>query len=91
MREIKVHSGSGPAVLELPGYSVNDSEHFVPVDQIVHFSAIDFNGLHGTEVLLSNGARVRTECWPQDLAKAIAASNALTDLAETCDPGSGAS
>lgn len=68
----------------LPGYGVNGTETYVMVDQVAQFGHISYNGLHGTAVKLVCGQEVRSECWPQDLARALCAANAVREsCAET--------
>ena len=63
-------------VLKLPGYGVNGSDTYVPVDKITHWHLIDYNGNYGSKVFLENGSAFNVGIWPDELKARIDAAQA---------------
>lgn len=74
---IRVHGCGSNAILQLPGYSPGQACTYVPIASISTWSHIDYNGIHGTRVLLVSGREINAGCWPEDIARAMAAAHSL--------------
>lgn len=46
------------------GYGVNAREVTVILDRVTHFYPIDYNGRHGTCIVLDTDAEICVEEWP---------------------------
>ena len=58
-------------VLKFTGYGPGSPEVYLPVDRIMAFWLIDFNGNYGTHIELPEGRYVRVGVWPDEVAEEI--------------------
>ncbi len=59
-------------IIKAPAYSIHGGTEYIAADKVELFYGISFNGRHGTEVILSNGARVQLSVWADDFSKLLA-------------------
>lgn len=58
-------------VLEFPGYGPSMPRVYLPVESIISFKLIDFNGDYGTEIMLPEGRYIRVGAYPDDVKRQI--------------------
>lgn len=58
-------------VLEFNGYGPNAPRVYLPVENIISFHLINFNGNYGTEILLPEGRYIRVGAYPEEVKAAI--------------------
>ncbi len=54
-------------IVEFDGYGPNMPRVYLPVENIVRFHAIDFNGNYGTEIVLPEGRYIRVSASPEEV------------------------
>ncbi len=59
------------------GYGVGSGQIDVDVERVTHYYSIDFNGNHGTELALDNGATIRVRAYSDEVRKQIRAALAV--------------
>lgn len=58
-------------IIEFPGYGVGAPRVYLPVERVVRFHMIDFNGCYGTEIILPDGRYIRVSASPEQVKAAI--------------------
>lgn len=54
-------------IVEFDGYGPNMPRVYLPVENIVRFHAIGFNGNYGTEIVLPEGRYIRVSASPEEV------------------------
>lgn len=62
------------SVVKFPGYGPGAPEVYLPVERIISFHLIDFNGNYGTHIDLPEGRYIRVSAWPEEVKAAIEAA-----------------
>lgn len=57
--------------IKFKGYGAGSRDIEIIAEKIVCWSAIDYNGDHGTEIYLDNGKNVRVGEWSSDVRKKL--------------------
>ena len=58
-------------IIELPGYGPTAPRIYLPVENIISFHLVDFNGNYGTHIDLPEGRYIRAGVYPEELKKMI--------------------
>ncbi len=54
-------------IIKFPGYGVNASDLHIMSERITYFYRVEFNGRHGTRIVLDTGAELTTELMPYEV------------------------
>jgi hypothetical protein len=54
------------------GYGVNSADVTVILERITHYYPVEYNGKHGTCIVLETDKEVMVDEWPETITQAIA-------------------
>jgi superfamily II DNA/RNA helicase len=62
-------------ILRFNGYGVNSQDKYIALNRILHFEAINYNGNHGTCIVLDSQDEICVGHFPEDVKKILEQCN----------------